>query len=167
MIDINELRQSLGAIQTEEVAELLDRLEAAEKKCDDVAQQLVQSEQGKRKISEECDALRTALRHEADCVEAAKAKIEAMERQKPVVSVWRCDNNHIHGSCEQTLPMGAKLYALPGAQHAPSVPGGFAWPECPKRRQSHVLFDDGYEEGWAACIAAVKVMLAAAPEAKP
>ena len=30
MIDINELRQSLGAIQTEEVAELLDRLEAAE-----------------------------------------------------------------------------------------------------------------------------------------
>jgi flagellar biosynthesis/type III secretory pathway protein FliH len=30
MIDINELRQSLGAIQTEEVAELLARLEAAE-----------------------------------------------------------------------------------------------------------------------------------------
>ncbi len=30
MIDINELRQSLGAIQTEEVAELLGRLEAAE-----------------------------------------------------------------------------------------------------------------------------------------
>ena len=31
MIDINELRQSLGAVQPEEVAELLDRLEAAEK----------------------------------------------------------------------------------------------------------------------------------------
>ena len=30
MTDINELRQSLGAIQTEEVAELLDRLEEAE-----------------------------------------------------------------------------------------------------------------------------------------
>ena len=30
MIDINELRQSLGAVQPEEVAELLDRLEAAE-----------------------------------------------------------------------------------------------------------------------------------------
>jgi len=34
MIDINELRQSLGAIQPEEVAELLDRLEAAEKERD-------------------------------------------------------------------------------------------------------------------------------------
>lgn len=31
MIDINELRQSLGAIRPEEVDELLDRLEAAEK----------------------------------------------------------------------------------------------------------------------------------------
>ena len=30
MIDINELRQSLGALQPEEVAELLDRLEEAE-----------------------------------------------------------------------------------------------------------------------------------------
>lgn len=30
MIDINELRQSLGAVQPEEVGELLDRLEAAE-----------------------------------------------------------------------------------------------------------------------------------------
>ena len=34
MIDINELRQSLGAVQPEEVAELLDRLEAAEKERD-------------------------------------------------------------------------------------------------------------------------------------
>ena len=45
-----------------------------------------------------------------------RAKIEAMEQQEPVVSVWRCDNGHIHGSCEKTLPMGAKLYALPGAK---------------------------------------------------
>ena len=37
-----------------------------------------------------------------------------------------------------------------------SGPDGFAWPECPKRRQSHVLFDDGYEEGWAACVATIK-----------
>jgi len=53
-----------------------------------------------------------------------------------------------------------------GAQPTPSVPDGFAWPECPKRRQSHVLFDDGYEEGWAACVATIKAALAA-PEAKP
>lgn len=42
--------------------------------------------------------------------------LEAMEKQEPVASVWRCDNGHIHGSCERTLPMGTKLYALPGAK---------------------------------------------------
>ena len=52
----------------------------------------------------------TKLEKERD---ALRAKLEKMERQGPVASVWRCDNNHIHGSCEQTLPMGAKLYALP------------------------------------------------------
>lgn len=45
-----------------------------------------------------------------------RAKIEAMEKQEPVGHVWRCDNGHIHGSCEQTLPMGTKLYTLPGAK---------------------------------------------------
>lgn len=49
----------------------------------------------------------------------------------------------------------------------PSVPDGFVWPECPKRRQSHVLFDDGYEEGWAACVATIKAMTNTTPEAKP
>ena len=37
------------------------RIKAAEKERDDVAQQLVQSEQGKRKISEECDTLRVKI----------------------------------------------------------------------------------------------------------
>ena len=45
-----------------------------------------------------------------------RAKIKAVEQQEPVASVWRCDNGHIHGSCERTLPMGTKLYALPGAK---------------------------------------------------
>ena len=62
MIDINELREAIQtfgsqAINEGDLNELLDRLEAAEKERDDVALQLVQSEQGKRKISEECDAL--------------------------------------------------------------------------------------------------------------
>ena len=56
-----------------------------------------------------------ALEAAVDMVERMR-DVEVMEKQKPVASVWRCDNNHIHGSCEQTLPMGAKLYALPGAQ---------------------------------------------------
>ena len=48
--------------------------------------------------------------------DALRAKVAEMERQEPVASVWRCDNGHIHGSCERTLPMGTKLYALPGAK---------------------------------------------------
>ena len=48
--------------------------------------------------------------------EELRVRIEAMEKQGPVASVWRCDNGHIHGSCERTLPMGTKLYALPGAK---------------------------------------------------
>ena len=60
-------------------------------------------------------ALRVAEGWERKC-DALLAKIEAMEQQEPVASVWRCDNGHIHGSCERTLPMGTKLYALPGAK---------------------------------------------------
>lgn len=48
--------------------------------------------------------------------DALRAKIEAMEKQEPVAHVWRCDNGHIHGSCESELLMGQQLYALPGAQ---------------------------------------------------
>ena len=48
--------------------------------------------------------------------DALRAKVEQMEQQKPVAHVWRCDNGHIHGSCESELLMGQQLYALPGAQ---------------------------------------------------
>lgn len=57
MIDINELRKLAQAA----ITELLDRLEAAEKERDDVAQQLVQAEIGKRKLDAECDKLRAKL----------------------------------------------------------------------------------------------------------
>ena len=53
------------------ITELLDRLEAAEKSD---AESLAMY----RKARDERDALRAALRHEADCVEAAKAEIKAL-----------------------------------------------------------------------------------------
>ena len=40
MIDTKKLRQALGAVQPEEVEELLDRLEAAEKERDDLRAKL-------------------------------------------------------------------------------------------------------------------------------
>ena len=90
MIDINELRQSLGAIQPEEVAELLDRLEAAEK---DIAlkEKLIDAlGLGLNAAAHERDNLRAEVEswkglaqqfgNELDTV---RAKIAAMEQQKP------------------------------------------------------------------------------------
>ncbi len=52
-IDINELRQSLGAVQPEEVAELLDRLEAAEKEANKINGRLVEVKKRLQLIVEE------------------------------------------------------------------------------------------------------------------
>ena len=79
--DALEQARLLGMGSSREAA-LMAKLEAAEKERDDVAMQLAQSEQGKRKISEECDAL--------------LARIKERERQEPVGTlhddgcfVWR------------------------------------------------------------------------------
>ena len=163
MIDINELRQSLGAIQPEEVSELLDRLEAAEKERDWHAGRCEDA-------MNECAALR--------------AKIEAMERQEPAATVRI---NAINGNPSVDFVPGHrylhhndKLYLAPGAQPAPSVPDGFS------REDLEAVADglDGYEktvnvgnvtgegddhlESTTAYAARfIRTMLAAAPEAKP
>ena len=99
MIDINELRQSLGAVQPEEVAELLDRLEAAESVLKDfgtTAQEVECWLERYRCIEREAEALRTRLEAaEADALEQARlngmggereaalmAKLEAAEKER-------------------------------------------------------------------------------------
>lgn len=137
MMDINKLHAAveaarLNAILRKEVLELLDRLEAAEKSD---AESLAMY----RKARDERDALRAALQHEADCVEAAKAEIEAlrakiaaMEQQKPARLVtpiayrWRYRGavKWQYGELTEEVARLAKehnhevqaLYALPGAQ---------------------------------------------------
>jgi hypothetical protein len=98
MIDTNELRQSLGAIQTEEVAELLDRLEAAEGDIalkesiiDSLGSTLNAVATERDKLKELNSALHTnsnsQVIHNARLAEenyALRAKIEAMEKQGPV-----------------------------------------------------------------------------------
>lgn len=85
MIDINDLRFSAAnsvrdlALLPSEVLELLDRIEAAEKERDWHAERCEDA-------MNECDALRTAVRHESDCVEAAKTKLKAL-RAKTVLCV--------------------------------------------------------------------------------
>lgn len=74
-----------------------------------------------------CGEMRAALQHETDCVEAAKAeiaalraKIEAMERQKP--AYWGPKHAIDGGSTTVIVgrfpvnPTDAPLYAIPGAK---------------------------------------------------
>ena len=127
-IDINELRrlaqatnehsddraeilaEFYAATQSDTIIEILDRLEAAEK---------------------ERDELRATIRHEADCVDAAKAeietlraKIEQMENQE--VFIWYDDDSgdtFTVGSINDGIDTGDSLrplFALAGAQSVPT-----------------------------------------------
>ena len=96
-------------------------------------------------------------------IERLRSKVEAMEQQEPVASVWRCDNGHIHGSCERTLPMGTKLYLAPGAQPAPIISEG--WPTDEMTTAFAAVFS--VRDQQATFAPAFRAALAAAPEAKP
>ena len=110
--------------------EMIDRLEAAESDALEQARlngmgasreatlmAKLEAAENERAIDEQRIAdLMAELNRVGQENEELRAKIEIMEQQAPVASVWRCDNGHIHGSCERTLPMGTKLYALPGAK---------------------------------------------------
>lgn len=92
----------IAAANPATILELLDRLKAAEKSD---AESLAMY----RRARDERDTLRAALRHEADCVEAAKAeiealraKIEAMERQEP----FDADSDVFRGAFEAALKAG-------------------------------------------------------------
>jgi hypothetical protein len=157
----------LVAVQPAATTELLERLEAAEKERDDVAMQLAQSEQGKRKISEECNAL--------------LARIEEMERQEPVAWVRKLGLDLPSVGCVTDLKYRPSdipessyipLYLAPGAQPTPSIPEG--WKLVPTAESRHpgiykmlsVLHAVDNTPGaseWESYAA----FLAAAPEAKP
>ena len=115
---------TMGAESVKTAIEMIERLEAAEKSdAESIAMY--------RKARDERDALRAAVRHEADCVEACKSEIEAlrakiarMEQQEPVFW-WRpCSDGAYEGplhnnSIERVRKQSgawSPLYALPGAK---------------------------------------------------
>ena len=115
-INIDKLRQALGAVQPEEVEELLDRLEAAEN-------ELVEIRHGAAVAN--------------DTIKALRAKVEAMERQKPVAKVRVHQTGGNAGLAWSVAPLndfdslplmrdGDRLYALPGAQ-AQNAPKAVAY----------------------------------------
>ena len=130
----------LNGMGSEREAALLSKLEAAEKERDDVAQQLVQSEVGKREISEAHDALQVEVGKLKDlevsrCVKIngyivdnarlaeevvrLQAKIARMEQQVPVAE-WTENRFHQYPQLvwnkKYRVNIGDKLYTLPGAK---------------------------------------------------
>lgn len=130
MIDINELRQSLGAIQPEEVAELLDRLEAAEKERESwkgLAKQFGNEADALRAELSKQQTLTVAAQHIAEVAQSRanqlQARIEAMEKQEPVVEVGKlymptwCGFDSVTSIIKRHgLKIGSKLYHAPGAK---------------------------------------------------
>lgn len=135
MYRVSNTAAFIAAANPAAITELFDRLEAAE--SDALEQARLNGMGGEREAAlmakleaaeKERDALRAALRHEADCVEAAKAeiaalrvKVERMEKQGPVGQFIQHPSN---GLWEQDgygdNPDAKPLYALPVAQPAPS-----------------------------------------------
>ena len=128
-IDINELRRlaldgDLAAMQ-----EIILRLKAAET---DAAHQKALAESALRVAEgweEKCNSLRAAARHEADCVEAAKAEIKALRSElvdlrssmafrTSLIGRTEAERDALRASLDGygDNPDARPLYALPGAQ---------------------------------------------------
>ena len=118
---IDELRADRATLQQMAYC-LKDRLEAAEKERDGIAQQFMLTEIGKREISEAHNAVTRQLSVLADENTALRAKISEMERQEPVaeiVSFGGSDLKEVAWKKGKMPALGSKLYDLPGAQPAP------------------------------------------------
>lgn len=96
-----------------------------------------------------------------------------VQQTPPFAVDSRCNyianTGHVCGKCRRIHDgkRNPSHFQHPGANQMGNPPGvlpaGFIWPDPPKGGQSDVLFDAGYEEGWAKCIDTLKTMIAAAP----
>ena len=143
MIDTKEIRKALaihgvGVLNEDEVLDVLDRLEAADKE--------IESWKGVAKqLGNDADTLRTHLSFAKDELNRLRAKIAEMENQEPVkiqhhvpfansngelvgYSVW------IDGRGFDHWPHRS-LYLAPGAQPTPSIPEG--WKLVPTAESRH------------------------------
>ena len=120
--------------------------------------------------------------------DALRTKIERMEQQKPVGEIQRANStgNYINSVVWVPMAIGTKLYALPGAQPAPSVPDALLVAVADLVAQMEIVARVGFvdapddkdscaafcvaEGTWLELMSAIESLasaLAAAPEAKP
>jgi chromosome segregation ATPase len=127
MIDINELRQSLGAVTPEEIDELLDRLEAAESEAIEQARLLGMSGEREaallskleaaeketaswkglaKQFGNEADALRVEVERLTECLHRANAQAEHFERE------WYLRGEEVDALCAevQTWKLQSESY---------------------------------------------------------
>ena len=140
------------------ITEILDRLEAAEKECDALRadkatlQQMMYSLKDRleaaeksdaeslamyRKARDERDALRAAVRHEADCVEACKSEIDALRAK--VAEMERPES----GFRERCTPEDNFAQPAPGA---PWVSLAERMPN-PDKHDRVLIYTEGYDFG--------------------
>ena len=143
MIDINELRQSLGAVQPEEVAELLDRLEAAEKERDTLRTRIEAME----KQEPAAFGLYSGWALKATYLKEHEACEQRDRRQLTA---------DLAGSLEAYRV--SPLYALPGAQAQPaqSAPDGWklvlgGWLSVPEKHPTFYPVDLRLSDGSVLC----------------
>ena len=117
MIDTKEIRKALAihgvdVLNEDEVLDVLDHLEAAEKE--------IESWKGlARQFGNEADELRTHLSFAKDELNRLRAKIAEMEKQEPAgIAGSMPGTSGFTMACfsADEVPMGTKLYALPGAK---------------------------------------------------
>ena len=109
-----------------ECTALLAKIEAAEKEREIDERRIADLMEELNRVGHENDALRAAVCHEADCVEACKAEVETlrakiteMEKQKPIGTAGGMPGTTgFTMACfhADKVPIGDKLYALPGAK---------------------------------------------------
>ena len=121
MIDTKEIRKALAihgvdVLNVDEVLDVLDHLEAAYKE--------IESWKGlARQFGNEADELRTHLSFAKDELNRLRAKIAEMEKQEPAgIAGSMPGTSGFTMACfsADEVPMGTKLYALPGAQNGPN-----------------------------------------------
>ena len=121
----------IAAANPATISELLDRLEAAERERDDIAEQLVRSEASRQNLSEAHSVVTSRLSSLADENVTLRAKIAEMGQQEPVAWLHetRRDSDvvtdavkHVWGKVAvgSMAAYSIPLYALPGAQTQPA-----------------------------------------------